>query len=190
VTTRTAEVGSLVTAGNAAAQPLFTVADVRRIRALVRVPQAFSAQVRPGMRVELTLPEYPGRQFYANLTTSSGAVDPASGTVLVEVQAANDDHALKPGAYAQASFPIGAGGEASTLPPSALIVGQDGTRIAVLRGADRVELRTVTLGRDLGRAVEIRGGLRPGDRVIDSPPEMLETGDRVRVVDDKADNAR
>lgn len=189
VTTRNAEIGALVTAGNAGAQPLFVVADVNRIRALVRVPQGYSADVKPGMEVTLALPEYPGRSFTATLTRSAGAVDPSSGTVLVELQSANADRALKPGAYAQASFPIHGGGNALTLPPSALMVGQDGTRVAVLRADGRAELRKITIGRDLGKTVEVSAGLSANDRVIDSPPESLQTGDQVRVAQGSA-NAR
>ncbi len=189
VTTRNAEVGALVTAGNASAQPLFVVADVNRIRALVRVPQGYSADVKPGMEVSLALPEYPGRTFTATMTRSAGAVDPGSGTVLVELQAPNGDRALKPGAYAQASFPIHGGGNALTLPPSALMVGQDGTRVAVLRADGKAELRKITIGRDLGKTIEVSAGLSPNDRVIDSPPESLQTGDQVRVAQGGA-NAR
>ena len=109
VTSRATDIGALVTAGTAASQPLFTVSDVTRMRAFVRVPQSYSAQVHPGMHVNLTLPEFTGRTFDAVLTRTAGAVDPRSGTVLVELQAANGDRALKPGAYAQASFPLRGG---------------------------------------------------------------------------------
>ena len=49
VTTRSTDIGALVTAGSAASAPLFTVSDVSKIRAFVKVPQAYSAQVHPGM---------------------------------------------------------------------------------------------------------------------------------------------
>jgi RND family efflux transporter MFP subunit len=182
VTSRTAEIGALVVSGNSAAQPLFTVADVTRIRAFVRVPQAYSAQVRPGMKVDLKLPEYAGRTFAATLTRTAGAVDPTSGTVLVEVQAPNGDRALKPGAYAQATFPVHGTGETVRLPPSALMVGEHGTQVAILGANGRAQLRTVTISRDLGRQVEIGSGLTASDRVIDSPPDSLQTGDAVRVI--------
>lgn len=42
-------------------------------------------------------------------------------------------------------------------------------------------LKTVTLGRDHGNAVDVVAGLAPGDRVIDSPPETLRDGDHVRL---------
>lgn len=180
VTSRSTQVGALVTAGNAGAQPLFTVSDVSRMRAYVRVPQAYSAQVHPGMQVSLALPEYPGRSFQATLTRTAGAVDPSSGTVLVELQAPNGDRALKPGAYAQASFPLAGTGNAVTLPPSALIVGDKGTQVALLGPGNKAVLRTVTIARDLGKTVEIGAGLSPSDRVIDNPPDSLQTGDAVK----------
>ena len=113
------------------------------------------------------------------LTRTSGAIDPASGTLLVELQADNGDRALKPGAYAQATFALPSAGHVVTLPPSALILGERGTQVALLQPGGKAELRTVTLGRDLGTAVEVTGGLSASDVVIDTPPEALETGDRV-----------
>jgi RND family efflux transporter MFP subunit len=181
VTSRSTDIGALVTAGTAGSTPLFTVADVRRIRAYVRVPQSYSAQVHRGQHVALTLPEYPGRRFDAVLTRAAGAVDPASGTVLVEVQAANDDRALKPGAYAQASFPLAAGTQAVTLPASALIVGQKGTQVALVGADGKAHLRTIRIGEDRGATVEVSAGLVRGDRVIDNPPDSLGEGDAVRL---------
>ncbi len=190
VTTRTAQVGALVTAGNAAAQPLFTIADIRRIRAFVRVPQLYSGEVKPGMAVTMTLPEYASREFPATLTRSAGALEPSSGALLVELQAANADRALKPGAYAQARFPLRGGGKAVTLPPSALIIGEDGVQVALIGSDGKAELRSVTLGRDQGKTVEVVAGLGAGDAVIDSPPESLQTGDPVRRLASKEEQAR
>jgi len=181
VTTRSTNVGTLVTAGSAASTPLFTVSDISRIRIYVKVPQAYSAQVHPGMDVKLTLPEYPGRTFTAQMTRSADAVDTTSGTVLVELQAPNGDRALKPGAYAQASFPVAGGGSAVELPASAMIVGQNGTQVAVVGQDGRALLKTVTIAHDLGDRVQISAGLTASDRVIDSPPDSLQSGDKVQI---------
>ncbi|HZU52023.1 MAG TPA: efflux RND transporter periplasmic adaptor subunit [Sphingomicrobium sp.] len=190
VTTRATEIGQLVTAGNANAAPLFTVADVSTMRVFVRVPQSYSAQVHPGMHVALTLPEYPARTFDATLVRSAGAVDPSSGTVLVELQAPNADRSLKPGAYAQASFPLSGAGGTVTLPASALITGDKGTQVAVIGPNGRALLKNVKLGRDLGSTVEVSAGLSMNDRVIDSPPDSLQNGDPVQVHSDSGNAAR
>lgn len=182
VTSRSTQIGALVVAGNASSTPLFTVSDVSRIRAYVRVPQAYSGQIHPGMEVSLALPEYAGRTFTATLTRTAGAIDPGSGTVLVELQAPNGDRALKPGSYAQASFPLRGAGGTVTLPPSALIVGSGGTQVAVVGPDGKALLRTVTIGRDQGKVVEITAGLAANDRVIDNPPDSLQSGDPVKVL--------
>ena len=181
VTSRSTDIGALVTAGSAASAPLFTVSDVSKIRAFVKVPQAYSAQVHPGMEVQLTLPEYPGRTFKAVMTRSADAVDTSSGTVLVELLADNGDRALKPGAYSQATFPIGGAGTAVELPASAMIIGKNGTQVAVLEAGGKVRLKTVTIGRDLGDRVQISAGLTPADQVIDNPPDSIQSGDKVQV---------
>jgi RND family efflux transporter MFP subunit len=181
VTSRSTDIGALVTAGSAASAPLFTVSDVSKIRAFVKVPQAYSAQVHPGMEIQLSLPEYPGRPFKAVMTRSAGAVDTSSGTVLVELLADNGDRALKPGAYSQATFPIGGAGNAVELPASAMIIGKNGTQVAVLDAGGKVQLKTVTIGRDLGDRVQISAGLTPADQVIDNPPDSIQSGDKVQV---------
>lgn len=181
VTSRSTDIGALVTAGSAASAPLFTVSDVSKIRAFVKVPQAYSAQVHPGMEVQLSLPEYPGRTFKAVMTRSADAVDTSSGTVLVELLADNNDRALKPGAYSQATFPIGGAGTAVELPASAMIIGKNGTQVAVLDAGGKVRLKTVTIGRDLGDRVQISAGLTPADQVIDNPPDSIQSGDKVQV---------
>ncbi|MET0238821.1 MAG: efflux RND transporter periplasmic adaptor subunit [Sphingobium sp.] len=182
VTSRSAQIGALVVSGNAAAQPLFTVSDVHRMRIYVRVPQSSSAQVQRGMGATLTLPEYPGRSFAATMTRSAGAVDAQSGAVLVELQADNADGALKPGAYAQVSFKVGAGGgNALVLPGSAILYGNDGPTIAVVDRGGRVTVRPVTIARDEGATVLLSQGVKAGDRVIDTPPDAIGTGDKVKV---------
>jgi RND family efflux transporter MFP subunit len=182
VTSRTAQIGALVVSGNSAALPLFTVSDVHRIRVYVRVPQSYSAQLHNGMHAKLTIPEYPQRSFDAVMTKSSGAVDNSSGAVLVELQLDNPDEVLKPGAFAQVSFPLGSAGGTVRIPSSALIFAANGTTVAVVDGDGRVAIKPVTIARDLGKQLEIASGLKPTDRVLDSPPDAIQAGDLVHAV--------
>ena len=180
VTSRSAQIGALVVSGTAAAQPLFTVSDVRRMRIYVRVPQGYSAEIRPGLHVTLTVPEYADRRFDAVLTRTAGAVDAASGSVLVELETDNRDRALKPGSYAQVNFPLAAAGTLK-LPASALMARENGTSVAIVDAAGRVHIKPVTIARDEGAAVEISGGITGTERIVDTPPDAIAEGDRVRV---------
>jgi len=182
VTARNAHVGSLVAAGSPTDPGLFTVADVRRLRIYVHVPQAYSAQLTPGMEASVTVPEYPGRDFRAKLASTSGAVGAQSGALLAELQIENSDQALKPGDYAQASFKIAHSASASVrLPASALMFRQKGMAVGVVDAQNHAHLRYITLGRDFGAIVEVATGLAANDRVIANPPDSLEEGEAVRV---------
>lgn len=182
VTSRSAQIGALVVAGNASAQPLFTISDVHRMRIYVRVPQIYSAQIKQGASATLSLPEYPGRAFPATLTRSAGAIDAQSGAVLVELQADNVDGALKPGAFAQVRFNLGASEDDKlSLPGSAILYGDDGPSVAVVDNDGQVTVKQVTIARDEGRTVMLSEGLLATDRVIDSPPDAIRDGDRVDV---------
>jgi RND family efflux transporter MFP subunit len=181
VTSRATQIGQLVTAGNATAQPLFTVSQIREMRVYVRVPQLYSAQVRPGMAAQITLPEFPGTMFAATLSRAAQAVDQASGTELVELEAPNPRGALKPGAYAQVHFATAGPGHGVTIPASALLFRGDGTSVAVVDGSGKVTLKPVKIGVDHGATLDITSGLQTGDLAIDSPPDAIANGDKVHM---------
>jgi len=58
---------------------------------------------------------------------------------------------------------------------------RSGTQVATLDSSDKVVLKQVQLGRDLGDSVEVVSGLSPSDRIINNPPETVAAGDTVRV---------
>jgi len=182
VTSRATDVGALIVAGNAAATPLFTVSDTRRMRIYVRVPQSYSVSIHKGMTAQIEVPEYPGKTISAELERSAGAVDPASGTVLVQLVANNAEGLLKPGAYAQVHFDLPEGDGGIRIPASALMFNKNGMRVALAGPGGRVTTKPVDIAQDLGTEVVIATGLSTSDRVIDSPPDALTDGDTVHVL--------
>jgi RND family efflux transporter MFP subunit len=177
VTQRNTDVGALINAGNTAGQELFEVSDQEKVRIYVEVPQAYSADLHPGLKATLELPQYPGRKFDASLVTTSQAVSAASRTMRVELQADNSDGKLVGGAYCQVDFQLPADPNVMRLPATALMPVDRGVQVAVLGDDNKVVLKPIQLGKDFGDSVEVTAGLAPQDRVIDSPPETLRTGD-------------
>ncbi len=181
VTTRSTDIGALISVGAPGGAPLFTVADVSRLRIYVRVPQSYSADIKPGMTASFTVPEHPGQSFTAKLAASADAITPQSGTLLVQLQADNADRALKPGDYAQVRFSLPAKSGVIQVPATALMFRDAGMSVAVIGPDGRAAMKPVTIGRDLGSSIEIGSGLAPSDRVIDNPPDSLRAGDRVHI---------
>lgn len=181
VTSRSAQIGALVVTGNLNAQPLFTVADIHRMRVYVHVPQIYSAMLHPGIAAVLNLPEYPSRTFTAELVRSAGAVDGQSGSVLIELQADNTDRLLKPGAFAQVHFKTSARPGTLVLPGSTILYGTAGPSVALVR-QDKVALVPVRIIRDDGNVVRVTGAISAADAVIDTPPDSIRSGQAVHVV--------
>jgi RND family efflux transporter MFP subunit len=181
VTSRSIDVGQLVMANTSGATPMFTVTDQNRLRIYVRMPQNYSALVRPGMTARFTVPEHPGRIFTATLAANAGAIVSQSGTQLVQMQVDNADRALKPGSYAEMRFSTPKGGAGVRVPVTALIFRDDGMQVAMLGAGNKVEMKLIHITTDMGTTVEVGAGLKPGDKVIDNPPDSLQAGDVVRV---------
>ncbi|MBE7942562.1 efflux RND transporter periplasmic adaptor subunit [Ramlibacter aquaticus] len=182
VTARNTDVGALINVGGAPGSELFVVSDLRKLRVYVNVPQTYTAAIRTGTQARVSVPEQPGRSWPATVQAVSRAVSSASGSMLVQLALDNAGADLLPGGFASVAFPQARPAGVLSVPPGALIYGQAGVRVAVVDGEDRIRLKPVTISRDLGAVVEIGSGLAASDRVVESPPDGVEEGDKVQVV--------
>jgi RND family efflux transporter MFP subunit len=180
VTARNTDIGALINSGSTG-QSLFEISDLHRIRIYVQVPQAFTADLRPGLKATFEMPQYPGRKFDATLVTTSNAMNETSRSMLVELQADNPDGKLFGGTYCRVDFQIPSDQNMVRLPATALMPVNRGVQVAVLGDNNKVVLKSIQLGRDFGDTVEVTAGLAAQDRVIDSPPETLQTGNTVQL---------
>jgi len=188
VTARNTDIGALINAGSAG-QPLFEVSDQDRVRIYVQVPQAFTGQLRPGLNATLELPQYPGQKFDATLVTMSGGIEQTSRSMQVELQADNSNGKLFGGSYCRVDFEIPGDPNMVRLPATALMPVNRGTQVAIVGADNKVVLKSIQLGRDFGDSVDVTAGLSPQDKVIDSPPETLQSGDTVQVAPPTATRA-
>jgi RND family efflux transporter MFP subunit len=185
VTARNTDVGALINAGSGGNGPqLFRVADVHEMRVFVQVPQEMSAAVHNGLTANLALPQYPDKTFKAVVATTSEAINKISRTLLVELHADNVDKLLQPGTFAEVHFNLASNPSTIRIPTSALIFRENGVQIAVLGAGNKIELRTIKLGRNLGTEFEVLKGLAVSDTVINSPPDSLSSGEVVKITKD------
>jgi hypothetical protein len=121
-----------------------------------------------------------------NSTLDSGlspakAINASSHSMQVELQADNTAGKFFGGSYCNVHFEMPANPNLVTIPSTALVTSNQSTQVATLDGNNKVVLKNVQLGRDLGDSVEVIAGLSPSDRIINNPPETLIAGDKVRV---------
>ena len=179
ITARLTDVGQLITAGSG--HELFRLAQTHPLRVYVRVPQTMSRAIAPGQTAELILDQMPGGKIPARVVRTAGAIDPGSRTLLTELQVDNANGAILAGSYAQVRFSDSVAAPTLTLPANTLLFRAEGMCVGVVNADNKVEVRTVKLGRDFGQTVEILEGAGAGDRVIMNPPDSLASGLSVRV---------
>jgi RND family efflux transporter MFP subunit len=177
ITSRTAEVGMLVTAGK---ESLFVVEDLSRIRVQMNVPQTYAMQATPGTTANVVLPESSLAPVAGQITRIAESVDPASRTMLAEIELDNTSHRFQPGSYAQVQLALPQHGAAWTIPTNTLSMRVDGPHVAVVDDEFQVELKRVTLGRDLGNRIIVTGGIQGDERLVVNPSDDLASGDRVK----------
>jgi len=185
VTSRQVDIGNLINAGSSTGTELFRIADMRKLRIYVQVPQSYAADIKPGLKVDLRFPEYPGRAFPARFVRSANAIEPRARTLLVELETDNAKGELLPGGYTEVHFKLPVAGSAVRISANALLFRAEGPQIATTDPDGHVILHKVTLGRDFGTAIEILTGIAPGDAVIINPPASLTTGGEVKLRKEK-----
>lgn len=183
VTARNTDVGQLINAGSGTGPELFRVADTSRLRLYVRVPQTYAALMQPNLTADVEFPDRPGVKYTATLSSTSGAIDTTSRTLLAQLLIDNAKHELLPGAYVEVHFALPPALRNSfKLPSNVLLFRGDGLHVATVDAQGLVSLKPVAVGRDFGSDIEIVSGVDAADDVILSPPDSLTAGTTVRVV--------
>ncbi|HEV2445553.1 MAG TPA: efflux RND transporter periplasmic adaptor subunit [Candidatus Sulfopaludibacter sp.] len=179
ITVRNIDTGALVNEG---ATLLFRIAQTDRLRVYLNVPQGDAPQVRVGQQATLTLSDLHGRLFTGVVTRTADALDPATRTLLVEVQADNRGGALLPGMYAQVEIAVPRHDPPLQIPGGTLLVRSDGPQAAVVQPDGTVHYQRIQLGRDFGDHVEVLSGLEEGQSVVVNPGDTVRDGVKVKAV--------
>jgi membrane fusion protein, multidrug efflux system len=183
ITQRNVDPGTLINAGNggSATREMFDLAQIDPMRVYVSVPQADTPSIHLGLKACLSLSELSERQFCGTVVRTANAIDPDTRTLLTEVDVPNGSGALLPGAYAQVHFDVKISGQHLSLPINALLFRPEGTIAAVVEPNSRLVFKKLTVGRDLGNALEVLQGIDASDKVVVNPPDALEPNELVKL---------
>ncbi|HEY2625628.1 MAG TPA: efflux RND transporter periplasmic adaptor subunit [Candidatus Udaeobacter sp.] len=181
VTARNIDNGNLVSAGSGQTQPLFRIAQTDTLRIYVTVPQTQSRSIVPEQNATVSVREIPDKTFNAKVVRTAGALDPASRTLLTELQVPNADGQLFPGMYAEVKFTLPHDDRTLVVPGNAVMIRSDGPKVLVVDAKQTIRARAVKLGRDLGDKVEIASGLDPSESIVANPTDSLHDGAEVKV---------
>jgi RND family efflux transporter MFP subunit len=183
ITARTVDTGQLIDSG--AGKELFHLQAIQTLRVYANLPEVYAGGAKNGSKVDLTFAEHPGKTYQGTLVRSAQAIDPASRTLLVELDVDNRSGELLPGALAQVHFRTPNVAQSFVIPVPALIFRREGLRVGTVisRGNETIaHLVPVTIGEDDGATVQVVTGIGPNDQIIQDPPDSLVDGQRITVV--------
>lgn len=182
LTRRNVDPGALINAGSGAVgRELFDIARVDPLRVFTSVPQAYAPSIKVGSQTVVTMQEFPGERFLGKVARTAESIDPATRTLLTEVDVPNKDGRLLPGSFGEVHFAVGTNVNKVTVPVNAMLFRAEGPQVAVVGADNKVQLRRINIGRDYGTTLEILGGVTANERIVINPADSLEEGQQVNV---------
>lgn len=190
VLVKNANVGDIIMPMSSAAGAqgaVVTMADMGTLEVEADVSEGNLSKARPGQPVEITLDALPGTRFKGHVVGIVPTVDRAKATVMTKIRFDQLDPRVLPEMSAKVAFLsreiTHADQQPVTAVPTAAITRQGDQHVVwLVRQADdrsTVESVPVKPGRQLGEFREVSGPIKPGDKIVASPPARLKDGARV-----------
>lgn len=162
-----------------------TLDDISVIRVDFPVPERYLPVLSQGLEITARAEAYPEREFTGRIARLDTRIDPQTRAMTARAEFNNADGVLRPGMSIRVSVRQGSRSVAA-IPESALQYQGSGAfvyRIAVdgeRSTAQRIEIQTGAVENGM---VEIISGLQPGDRVIGSGLNRIQSGAAVQVAE-------
>jgi RND family efflux transporter MFP subunit len=180
ITWRYADTGALIQAGtsNAGSAPVVKIAEVDVLRLRLPVPETVAPYIHDGDPATIRIDAL-GRIITGKVDRSTGALDPSTRSMQVEVDVPNANGSLTPGMYAQVTLNVKRSGDALVVPINAVDYSGGDTALLVVNAQNKVERRNVVLGITTANQAEIMSGLHDGEQVIVANQASFQPGETV-----------
>jgi len=180
VSSRAAEPGTTVVAGQAVAE----VIDIRDLRISVRFDQAMASGLRAGLPAEIVLRSRNGQVFSGTILRVEPIADPVTEELLAKAVFDAIPEVVPPlGELAEVTVTLPGLPDLPVVPDAALKRWNGSLGVWVIENGS-IAFRPVKTGRrDLEGRVQIREGLKPGERVVAYSVKALTSKSRVKIYD-------
>jgi Cu(I)/Ag(I) efflux system membrane fusion protein len=154
---------------------LFRVVDLGSVWVEASIPEMQAADVRVGAMAHAKTDAYPGRTFSGKVSAILPQVDATTRTLRARLEVANPGIALKPGMFVTVNIGAAPGQQALVIPQEAVISTGKRNVVIVAGENNRFAPVDVTLGRPVGAEVEVKSGLKEGQRVVTSGQFLIDS---------------
>ncbi len=163
------------------ATPLVDIQDASTIRLTIYMPESDVSYVSKGTAVTIHFPELGGKEYQGRVTRTSGALDPLTKNMTVEIDIPNKAHRIKPGMFARVDFVLATKEEVLSLPQEALVLKNDATYVYVVKGGF-AHLKEIKKGLEDKEHFQVISGVTPGDKIVVKGKNTIRDGVKVQMV--------
>jgi len=157
-----------------AGAPLLQIADLSTVWLEADVFENDLAAVRLGLGADVSFDAYPGQPMRGRVTYVYPTVDPVARTGRVRIELPNPGDRVRPGLFGTVRIAAPLGARGVVIPRQAALVTGDRQLVFVEDSLGRLMPRLVTLGAETDSLVEVRAGLRAGERVVATAAFLLD----------------
>jgi multidrug efflux pump subunit AcrA (membrane-fusion protein) len=175
VADRPADVGEYVTTNSKIA----TIVRTNPLRMKIDVPEQSVPFVKVGQTVSLTTSAYPDKTFNGHVARISPNINATSRTLTVEAEINNSEGLLKPGQFATARILQPRSEAAVMIPARAVRTEGNVSRVFVIKDG-KAEQRLVQLGQTDNDMIEIKTGIKEGEKVATGNVDKLADGSLIK----------
>jgi RND family efflux transporter MFP subunit len=191
VTARHYDNGALLSpTNNAPGTEIFDLDQTDPLRVFINVPQEYANQIKIGDKAILNVRNYPTTSFEGIITLTSGALDPNTRTLNVQINFDNKKGLLYKNMYGEIRLPLTDPENVGLIPTGALVFNAQskGNQVATVtdvqekedhKKVGKVHMKSIKTGRDFGTTIEVTAGLSPSDLIITNPSERTTEGAEV-----------
>jgi len=188
ITARFVDPGAFIPAATTGSTPqsaaVVTLMDYSRVRVQAFVPEPEVPFIKNGVPARVSVEELPGRTFPGSVTRFAHALDPATKTMLTEIEMPNPTGELRPGAYASVQLELERKQDALLVPVQALLVEKAGTSVFTVVDGKAKKI-AVRVGFNDSASVEIASGIGADQAVILVGKQTLNDGQPVNPAEAK-----
>lgn len=173
-----------------AGDPIATLADVDHLRIDFRVSETYLTEISKDQKVSVTFDAFPGEVFTGVVSAIDPVIDVSGRAISVRATLSNESGKLRPGIFGRVSI-VTATHHSVVLPESALVpqkTGEKGVFVVVDKGDEglHAELRIIEIGVRLAGEIEVRSGIKEGERIVTAGQLKIRPGDQVVLRQEKA----
>jgi HlyD family secretion protein len=162
--------------------PLVNLVHIETLKIVANVLEKDIPLLKAGMKAKIRVESYPGKVFEGRVEKINSALDLSTRTLQAEIYIPNSDRSLKPGMFANVEMVLLEKSQTLVIPREAILEAGSEMSAFVVEGKQAVR-RSITIGYEQDRMVEVLKGLNEGDQVVIKGQQLIKEGSTIRIIE-------